>query len=119
MLRIFQLFNIFLLHSSDYLKCLRDLFCFLTESSNYKWQDPKFPTECFFLTAHCHHLSVLPISRKYQRRLRAIRDLQHMIEEIQNAEPQWKDHPSAERNKALLKRWKSQVKVGNRLSTLV
>lgn len=46
------------------------------KSGTHKWQEPKFPTECYFLTLHCHHLSVLPISRKYQRRLRATRDLQ-------------------------------------------
>jgi len=54
---------------------------------------------------------VLPIIRKYQRQLRAIRDLQRIIEETQNLESQWRDSPVAMRNKELLKRWKSQVKV--------
>ena len=78
---------------------------------SHLWQEPKFPTECYFLTLHCHHLSVLPITRKYQRRLRAIRDLNRMVEEMQNAEEQWKVLPVANRNRAILKRWKSQVKV--------
>ena len=120
---------------------------FSEKSGSHKWQEPKFPTECYFLTLHCHHLSVLPISRKYQRRLRATRDLQvititlwyvcytsvfflpyikewdqvccnkhciimqRMVEEMQNAEPQWRHLASAQRNSHLLKRWKSQVKV--------
>ena len=34
-----------------------------------------------------------------------------MVEEMQNAEPQWRHLASAQRNSHLLKRWKSQVKV--------
>ncbi|XP_033763599.1 LOW QUALITY PROTEIN: ubiquitin conjugation factor E4 B-like [Pecten maximus] len=73
------------------------------------WQEPKFPTECFFLTLHCHHLSIIPVSRRYQRRLRAIRDLNRMVEEMEAAEPQWSLLPNASRNKELLKKWKSQA----------
>nr|XP_046223628.1 LOW QUALITY PROTEIN: ubiquitin conjugation factor E4 B-like [Oncorhynchus gorbuscha] len=40
-----------------------------------KLYDPKFPTECFFLTLHTHHLSIVPGCRRYIRRLRAIREL--------------------------------------------
>lgn len=83
----------------------------LNRSPSHCWQEPKFPTECFFLTLHCHHLSILPACRKYQRRLRAIRDLQRMAEEMQAAEAQWKDLPAtANRNRALVKKWKSQAK---------
>ncbi|GFO26247.1 ubiquitin conjugation factor e4 b [Plakobranchus ocellatus] len=71
-------------------------------------QDPKFSTECFFLTLHCHHLSILPVTRKYQRRLRAIRDLHRLISEMEAAEPQWKDLPMAGRSREQLKKWKSQ-----------
>ncbi|KAK3759118.1 hypothetical protein RRG08_040672 [Elysia crispata] len=73
-----------------------------------KGQDPKFSTECFFLTLHCHHLSILPVTRKYQRRLRAIRDLHRLISEMEAAEPQWKDLPTAGRSREQLKKWKSQ-----------
>ena len=77
-----------------------------------KGQEPKFSTECFFLTLHCHHLSILPVTRKYQRRLRAIRDLHRLISEMEAAEPQWKDLPTAGRSREQLKRWKSQYQVG-------
>lgn len=73
------------------------------------WQDPKFPTECFFLTLHCHHLSIIPAVRRYQRRLRAIRDLNRMVEDLENTESQWSQFPHAARNKEMLKKWKSQV----------
>ncbi|KAJ8320744.1 hypothetical protein KUTeg_002331 [Tegillarca granosa] len=73
------------------------------------WQDPKFPTECFYLTLHCHHLSIIPVTRRYQRRLRAIRDVNRMVEEMEAAESQWGHLPNAARNKELLKKWKSQV----------
>ncbi|ELT92164.1 hypothetical protein CAPTEDRAFT_182882 [Capitella teleta] len=75
-----------------------------------EWPDPKFPTECYFLTLHCHHLAILPIVRKYQRRLRALHDLQRMIKEMASTEAQWGTLPVAARNRELLKRWKSQLK---------
>ncbi|XP_064642091.1 ubiquitin conjugation factor E4 B-like [Lineus longissimus] len=93
-------------NTQDVSKWLEDL----EKNASFSWQEPRFPTECYFLTLHCHHLSIIPIMRKYQRRLRAIRDLGRMVEELQNAEPQWKHHPQANRNRELLKRWKSQVK---------
>ncbi|XP_052828184.1 ubiquitin conjugation factor E4 B isoform X1 [Octopus bimaculoides] len=74
------------------------------------WQDPKFSTECFFLTLHCHHISILPLSRKYQRHLVIIRNLNRAIEELESSEAQWKDSPVASRNKESLEKWKAQVK---------
>ncbi|XP_041377968.1 ubiquitin conjugation factor E4 B-like [Gigantopelta aegis] len=82
----------------------------LKKSKKPPWhQDIKFPTECFFLTLHCHHLSITPIIRKYQRRLRAIRDLNRMVDELESAESQWKILSTAGRNKELIKKWKSQL----------
>lgn len=46
-----------------------------TDKDPAKFTEPKFPTECFFLTLHTHHLSILPGCRRYIRRLRAIREL--------------------------------------------
>ncbi|XP_015606835.1 ubiquitin conjugation factor E4 B [Cephus cinctus] len=78
--------------------------------SNYKWTEAKFPTQCWFLTLHCHHVALLPALQKYQRRLRAIRELQKMVDDLQMTEPQWKDAPFAGQNKELIKRWKQQLK---------
>lgn len=78
--------------------------------STHKWTEAKFPTQCWFLTLHCHHLALLPALQKYQRRLRALRELQKMLDELQATEPQWKDAPFAAQNKELMKRWKQQLK---------
>ncbi|XP_066527459.1 ubiquitin conjugation factor E4 B isoform X2 [Hoplias malabaricus] len=75
-----------------------------------RFSEPKFPTECFFLTLHTHHLSILPGCRRYIRRLRAIRDLNRTVEELKNSESQWKDSPLASRHREMLKRCKTQLK---------
>ncbi|XP_037076434.1 ubiquitin conjugation factor E4 B-like [Pollicipes pollicipes] len=71
------------------------------------WSEPTFHTECWYLTLHCHHLSVLPATRKYQHRLRAIRDYQKLIEELKSTESVWKDGPHAARNRQMLAKWKN------------
>ncbi|XP_043469327.1 ubiquitin conjugation factor E4 B [Leptopilina heterotoma] len=76
----------------------------------HKWTEAKFPTQCWFLTLHCHHIALLPALQKYQRKLRALRDLQKMLDELQASEAQWKDTPFAVRNKEFIKRWKQQLK---------
>ncbi|XP_036387287.1 ubiquitin conjugation factor E4 B isoform X2 [Megalops cyprinoides] len=75
-----------------------------------RFSEPKFPTECFFLTLHAHHLSILPGCRRYIRRLRAIRELNRTVEELKNSESQWKDSPLATRHREMLKRCKTQLK---------
>ena len=82
---------------------------------SFTWEEPKFSSECYFLTLHCHHLSILPIIRRYSRRMRGIRELMRMCDEMERAEPQWRHVPGLQhRNSQLLKRWKSQVQVGTR-----
>nr|CAD7587727.1 unnamed protein product [Timema genevievae] len=91
----------------------------LNRSKTHKWREPKFPTQCWFLTLHLHHTSLLPACQKYQRRLRALRDLQKlvrspsfytMVDEMQATEAQWKEMHFAARNKELIKHWKQQIK---------
>ncbi|KAM7323922.1 hypothetical protein ACRRTK_016227 [Alexandromys fortis] len=74
------------------------------------FSEPKFPTECFFLTLHAHHLSILPSCRRYIRRLRAIRELNRTVEDLKSNESQWKDSPLAPRHREMLKRCKTQLK---------
>ncbi|KAF4795546.1 Ubiquitin conjugation factor E4 B [Turdus rufiventris] len=74
------------------------------------FSEPKFPTECFFLTLQAHHLSILPSCRRYIRRLRAIRELNRTVEDLKNNESQWKDSPLATRHREMLKRCKTQLK---------
>ncbi|KAM9445878.1 ubiquitin conjugation factor E4 B isoform 3-T3 [Clarias gariepinus] len=91
---------------------LEELKSWLAElhADSSKFSEPKFPTECFFLTLHAHHLSILPGCRRYIRRLRAIRDLNRTVEELKNSESQWKDSPLATRHREMLKRCKTQLK---------
>ncbi|KAM9445879.1 ubiquitin conjugation factor E4 B isoform 4-T4 [Clarias gariepinus] len=89
---------------------LEELKSWLAELHSSKFSEPKFPTECFFLTLHAHHLSILPGCRRYIRRLRAIRDLNRTVEELKNSESQWKDSPLATRHREMLKRCKTQLK---------
>ncbi|XP_056895728.1 ubiquitin conjugation factor E4 B isoform X1 [Takifugu flavidus] len=91
---------------------MEELKSWLTELNEdpRKFSEPKFPTECFFLTLHTHHLSILPSCRRYIGRLRAIRELNRSVEELKNSESQWKDSPLASRHREMLKRCKTQLK---------
>lgn len=86
----------------------------LNSSASHAWLEPKFPTQCWFLTLHCHHLALLPACAKYQLRLRTLRELHKLVEEMTQTEAQWKDLPYAQRNKDLIRRWKQQIKKLNR-----
>ncbi|XP_057335851.1 ubiquitin conjugation factor E4 B [Microplitis mediator] len=77
---------------------------------SHKWTEAKFPTQCWFLTLHCHHIALMPALQKYRRKLRALRDLQKMLDDLQATESSWKDAPYAGHNKELIKRWKQQLK---------
>ena len=83
-------------------------------SLNHEWKEAKFPTECWYLTLQAHHISILPCIRRYKRRLRAQRELQKMIEELEKAEAQWKTdgrgRAMTAKNRHLLKKWKNQAK---------
>ena len=75
-----------------------------------KGKEPNFPTECWWLTLYAHHVGVLPIIRRYQRRLRALREYQKMVDDLEKTEPAWKNHPSAHHNRSMIKKWKQQIK---------
>uniref|UniRef100_A0A0A9Z5W3 Ubiquitin conjugation factor E4 B n=1 Tax=Lygus hesperus TaxID=30085 RepID=A0A0A9Z5W3_LYGHE len=79
-------------------------------NKGFQWKEPKFPTQCWFLTLHCHTIALIPALHRYQRRLRSLRDLQKLVDEMMNTEDQWKGLPFASRNKELIKRWKQQIK---------
>ncbi|KAM0732007.1 Ubiquitin conjugation factor E4 B [Formica fusca] len=78
--------------------------------NTHKWTEPKFPTQCWFLTLHCHHIALLPALQNYRRKLYALENLQKMLDQLQATESQWKDGPLAEHNKNLIKQWKQQLK---------
>lgn len=86
----------------------------LRTSKDFRFQEVNFHSHCWFLTLHAHHLGVLPVMRKYTRRIRAIRDLQKMVEEIESTESQWGGLSVASKQRELLKKWKAQLKKLNK-----
>ncbi|XP_013189740.2 ubiquitin conjugation factor E4 B isoform X1 [Amyelois transitella] len=82
----------------------------LNNDPAHKWPEAKFQTVCWFLTLHMHHVALIPALHTHQRRIRAFRDLQKVIEELVAAEPQWRNSFSALRNRELLRRWRRQIK---------
>lgn len=74
------------------------------------WTEPKFQTDCFFFTYYCHHIAIIPAMRKYIQRMRAIRDMNKLITEIESHESEWKHTSLGVRNRLLLKKWKEQLK---------
>ena len=82
---------------------------FIAEESSRR--EPNFNTECFFMTIHAFHISLLPCCRKCLRRGRILRDMSRMLDELRAQESTWKNLPIAERNKAVIKKWSDQIKV--------
>ncbi|CAH2093120.1 unnamed protein product [Euphydryas editha] len=82
----------------------------LNNDPNHEWPEAKFQTVCWFLTLHMHHVALIPALHTHQRRIRAFRDLQKVIDELKAAEPQWRHSYSALRNRELLRRWSRQIK---------
>lgn len=75
-----------------------------------KWEDPKFVTHCWFFTLHSHHLGMLPAISRYHKRLRAIKELQRMVDELNATESRWKNTPLARRNSNARSKWSSRIK---------
>ncbi len=83
-----------------------------------------FHTECWFLTLQAHHLSVLPCIRRFQRRLRSIREVNKIVDELERTKAQWAANPALKmRNETMLKRYKNQLRVRHKkpidISTLL
>lgn len=50
-----------------------------------EFKEIKFHSECYFLTLICHHLSVIPLIRKYIRRIRQIREYSRIADELEQS----------------------------------
>jgi ubiquitin conjugation factor E4 B len=73
--------------------------------------EKNFNTDCFFLTLVAHHLTIIPMINKYQRRIRIIKDIQRVIDELKQTESIWKMTPLAARNQMLMEKWSNKIKV--------
>ncbi|XP_055633868.1 ubiquitin conjugation factor E4 B [Toxorhynchites rutilus septentrionalis] len=89
---------------NDWLESLR---------STKKWETPKFVTHCWFLTLHAHHLGIIPAIQRYNKLLRATKELQRMVDELNSSKGQWENTPLGRRNKQVLDRCRNQI---NKLS---
>ncbi|XP_076039140.1 ubiquitination factor E4B isoform X2 [Oratosquilla oratoria] len=113
----------YLFHPRTLVDVSKDSRVFMTTQEALDWQnklDPSkfqevtFHSHCWYLTLLAHHLGILPVTRKYTRRIRAIRDLQRMVEETESTESQWQNLSVAGRQRELLKKWKQQLKKLNK-----
>lgn len=82
----------------------------LQKYPNVNWENAKFQTHCWFLTLHAHHLGIMPASQRYCKKVRAIKELQRMIDELDKTKSQWENLAFANRNKQFRDRWMKQLK---------
>ena len=50
-------------------------------------QDPKFPTECFWLTALYHHIAVVPQCRKMEKIMKELYNFTREYKRVKEARP--------------------------------
>jgi ubiquitin conjugation factor E4 B len=63
------------------------------------------------MTLHAQHLAYLPAARRHQRRMRALKDYQKLVDDLHAAESEWGQTPAARRNRELLTMWQEQVRL--------
>jgi len=54
------------------------------------------------MTLHAQHMAYLPALRKYQRRMRDLRNHQKLLHDLQSSEPEWSQAPAALQNRELI-----------------
>lgn len=75
---------------------------------------PNFQTQCWFLTLHAHHLAIMPAIQRYNKRLRAIKEIRRLVEELENSKSQWENNPLGARSRQLYDRFTQQLKKLNK-----
>lgn len=73
-------------------------------------KEANFSTECLFLAMQASHLGVVPAMARYGRRLRVLRELQRLAQEMAASQPLWEDGPAAVHNRRLLAKWRAQAR---------
>lgn len=72
--------------------------------------ESNFQTQCWFMTLHAHHIAIMPAIQRYSRRLRAIKEFQRLVNELNATKSQWEFSPYAARNKQMHAKWTQQMK---------
>ncbi|XP_034475164.1 ubiquitin conjugation factor E4 B isoform X2 [Drosophila innubila] len=80
-------------------------------------QNVNFQTQCWFLTLQAHHLGYLPAIQRYRQKVRAIKELQKLIDELDRTKPHWVNSRYANRNNQFKERWEKQLRKLNRSKT--
>lgn len=75
-----------------------------------QWTEPKFVSHCWFFTLHSLHLGILPAISRYHKRLRAIKELQRMVDELNATESRWENTHLARRNRSAKEKWVQRIK---------
>ncbi|KAL1487015.1 hypothetical protein MTO96_008370 [Rhipicephalus appendiculatus] len=57
-------------------------------------KEANFSTECLFLAMQASHLGIVPAMARYGRRLRVLRELQRLAQEMAASQPLWEDSPT-------------------------
>ena len=57
-------------------------FMFCAGTNNYFNAEPKFSSECFFLTTHTHHIVLQPWLMAYKRRFKELRQIKRVSQLI-------------------------------------
>ncbi|KAH8412425.1 hypothetical protein KR009_001922 [Drosophila setifemur] len=76
-----------------------------------------FQTQCWFLTLQAHHLGYLPAIQRYRQKVRAIKELQKLIDELDRTKPHWVNSRYASRNNQFKERWEKQMRKLTRSKT--
>ncbi|XP_030555507.1 ubiquitin conjugation factor E4 B [Drosophila novamexicana] len=90
---------------------------FLARDFSAPAQNVNFQTQCWFLTLQAHHLGYLPAIQRYRQKVRAIKELQKLIDELDRTKPHWVNSRYANRNNQFKERWEKQLRKLNRSKT--
>ncbi|XP_016976764.1 ubiquitin conjugation factor E4 B [Drosophila rhopaloa] len=90
---------------------------FLARDFSQPVENPNFQTQCWFLTLQAHHLGYLPAIQRYRQKVRAIKELQKLIDELDRTKPHWVNSRYANRNNQFKERWEKQLRKLNRSKT--
>lgn len=90
--------------TADYVKHMEKL------KNEVLWEEPKFVSHCWFFTLHAHHLGIIPAISRYHKRLRAIKELQRMVDELNATRSRWENTAVARRNRQARDKWASRIK---------
>lgn len=82
----------------------------LVNTRNTDQNSANFHTECWFLTLQAHHIAIMPAIQRYNKRLRAIKEIHRMLDELRKTQSQWENSVHRIRNTQLIKRFSNQLK---------